>query len=99
MTRDEQVAQFKHLTECVLPERAREQHWPLRLDHCFKRVCLDFAFGDVWYRHLRKPAQKYLEGEPLARALRCALDLAGGDARLLESRNQQSLVWRGKRVW
>ena len=63
-----------------------------------KRVCLDFAFGDVWYRHLKKPAQKYLEGRPLARALQCALDLAEGDACLLELRNEQSLAWRGKRI-
>ena len=39
--REEQVRRFKQITERELPERARRELWPLRLDHCFKRVCLD----------------------------------------------------------
>ena len=59
-----QIARFKHLTETVLPALAREHHWPIRLDHCFKRICLDHAFSDVWYHHLKKPAERHLTGEP-----------------------------------
>lgn len=94
--REEMVARFKELTERVLPEVARRQGWPLRLDHCFKRVCLDFACGDVWYRHVRKPAEKHLEGEALVRAVRCAEELAVGGRELLAERNGMSLGWRGK---
>lgn len=67
------------MTERVLPERAREERWPLRLDHCFKRVCLDYAFGDVWYKHLSKPAERHLAGDDLERGVRCAEELAVGD--------------------
>lgn len=90
------IARFKELTERILPEHARQQHWPIRLDHCFKRICLDYAFSDVWYNHLARPAERHLHGEPLRRALRCAEELAVGDRTLLDERNKASLHWRGK---
>lgn len=90
------LARFKDLTERQLPARASEQRWPIRLDHCFKRICLDHAFSDVWYRHLPKPAERHLSGDALVRALGCAEDLLGGDLTLLNSRNQASLAYRGK---
>ncbi|GAA3761426.1 hypothetical protein [Terriglobus aquaticus] len=96
MNRDEQIARWKLLTEHLLPHRAREQHWPLRLDHCFKRVCLDYAFQDVWYNHLQKPAERHITGDALARALECAEALLSDDATLLRRRNEDSLRWRGK---
>ena len=96
MTRDEQVRRLKELTEHVLPALAHERRWPIRLDHCFKRVCFDWAFGDIWYNHVKRPAEKHLNGEPLARALACAEELAVGPDSLLQERNQASLRWRGK---
>lgn len=96
MSRNEQIARWKMLTEHLLPQRAREQRWPLRLNHCFKRVCLDHAFQDVWYDHLRKPAERHIDGDALGRALRCAEDLLSDDGTLLRSRNAESLRWRGK---
>lgn len=96
MNTADDIARFKHLTETVLPARAREQHWPIRLDHCFKRICLDHAFADVWYNHLPRPAERHLTGEPLARALACAEALATSDRTLLDQRNRESLAYRGK---
>ena len=94
--RSAQIARWKELTERTLPALAREHRWPLRLDHCFKRVCLDWAFGDVWYRHVPKPAERHIDGEPLAAALRCAEELAAHGEPLLRERNAASLRWRGK---
>ncbi|MBE7180593.1 MAG: hypothetical protein INR71_05165 [Terriglobus roseus] len=96
MTDAERIARFKLLTEQLLPSRAREKRWPLRLDHCFKRVCLDHAFQDVWYHHLNKPAERHIAGAPLDRALRCAEELLDDDGSLLRKRNEESLRWRGK---
>ena len=79
-----------------LPARARAERWPLRLDHCFKRVCLDSAFGDVWYNHLRKPAERHMEGEALRRAVACAEEIAAGGVPVLREKNAASLAWRGK---
>ena len=75
---------------------AREQRWPIRLDHCFKRICLDHAFADVWYKHLAKPAERNLQGEPLTRSIRCAEELLAQGLPLLQKRNTASLCYRGK---
>lgn len=96
MTDADRIARFKLLTEQLLPARARAKRWPIRLDHCFKRVCLDHAFHGVWYHHLDKPAERHIGGEPLARALCCAEELLADDGTLLRLRNQESLRWRGK---
>ena len=96
MTREEQMARWKQLTEVLLPERARREHWPVRLDHCFKRICLDDAFGDVWYGHLRRPAERHIAGEALQRTLGCAEALLIGDRALLDRKNEASLRYRGK---
>lgn len=91
-----QVQRFKHLTETSLPALAAEHHWPIRLDHCFKRICLDYAFEDVWYKHLQRPAERHLAGEPLLRAVACAEELLQQATDLLQIRNAASLRYRGK---
>lgn len=95
-SREDQITEWKHLTEHVLPAFAKEHRWLLRLDHCFKRVTLDYAFQDVWYKHLQKPAERNIEGETLTRALACARDIAEQGEPLLRARNQESLAYRGK---
>ncbi len=94
--RAQAVSRFKQLTEVALPAKAREQRWPIRLDHCFKRICLDYAFEDVWYKHLPKPAERHLAGDALQRAVRCAEEFLAGDRALLDERNTASLRYRGK---
>ena len=94
--REEAITEWKRLTEQVLPTLAKEQRWPLRLDHCFKRVCLDYACRDVWYRHLKKPAERHLDGEALQRALECARSISAEGEPLLRLRNEESLRYRGK---
>ena len=93
----DRIARFKLLTEELLPAHARQERWPIRLDHCFKRICLDYAFQDVWYKHLQRPAERHLGGEALRRAVNCAEELAAGGTELLRTRDAASLVWRGKR--
>lgn len=94
--RTDAVAEWKQLTEVTLPALAKQHHWPLRLDHCFKRVCLDHACGDVWYHHLKKPAERHMEDETLQRALDCARSIAAAGEPLLRQRNEESLRYRGK---
>ncbi len=90
------LARWKHLTETLLPARARELRWPIRLDHCFKRITLDHATSGVWYRHLSKPAERHLSGRHLDRALDAAEALLTGDRSLLDQLNHASLHHRGK---
>lgn len=92
------VQRFKSLTEVELPLRAREERWALRLDHCFKRVCLDWACGDCWYRHIKRPAERHIAVDSLESAVRCAEEILGGGSVVLKERNAASLRWRGKAV-
>jgi len=90
------VARFKLLTEEELPRHAREAHWPLRLDHCFKRVCLDWASGDCWYRHIARPAERNADVPTLQRAVACAEEILAAGSILLRERDATSLRWRCK---
>ena len=91
-----QIAHFKRLTETTLPSLAKQHGWPIRLDHCFKRICLDHAFAGTWYSFCKKPAERHIEPEPLARAIACAERIAADGKPALEQLNQQSLTFRGK---
>lgn len=93
----EAVRRFKQLTEHDLPALAKVQHWPIHFDHCFKRICLDWAVGGVWYEHVPRPAERHLHGEALRRAVCCAEELVAGGVILLQERDAASLRWRGKR--
>lgn len=90
------LSRWKHLTETLLPTRAQQLHWPIKLDHCFKRITLDHATNDIWYNHLPRPAERHLSGPTLDRALAAAESLLTGDQTLLDQLNQASLQHRGK---
>lgn len=96
MSEAEEIVRFKLLTESILPALAKAQSWPIRLDHCFKRICLDYAFEDVWYNHLKRPAERHLTGEALARAIAAAEAIATQGRPALDTMNQASLGYRGK---
>ncbi|MGI4852977.1 MAG: hypothetical protein ACRYF4_02880 [Janthinobacterium lividum] len=85
------VAEWKRLTEQVLPALAKQHRWPLRLDHCFKRVCLDFAYDDVWYDHVQKPAERHMSDEALQGSIACANEIVEQGVPLLRLRNEASL--------
>ena len=91
-----QIALYKQLTEIALPALAREHHWPIRLDHCLKRICLDHAFAGTWYDFCKKPAERHIEPEPLARAIACARQIGQEGRPALERFNRESLTFRGK---
>ncbi len=90
------IALFKHFTETTLPALAAQHKWPIRLDHCFKRICLDHAFADTWYNHCKRPAERHIAPEPLARATACARQIAAEGLPTLNRLNHASLGYRGK---
>lgn len=45
----ELITQYKHLVNDVLPATFT---YPVRFNHCFARIVLDWLFGDCWYNHL-----------------------------------------------
>ena len=93
--REALVARWTTLTRDVLPGMAVAQGWPIRLDHCFMRVCLDAALGTPWTRTVTRPAIRNMDDRQLAAAVEVAEGIAAEPA-TLASLNQRSIAGRGK---
>jgi len=83
------------LTQHTLPGMAAAQHWPIQLNHCFMRVCLDDAIGSRWDTVVRRPAVRHLTDAQLARAVATAEQIVE-NPELLYALNTSSLRMRGK---
>ncbi len=70
------LARWSALTRGVLPGMARGEGWPIHLDHCFMRVCLDAAVGAPWHASVARPAVRHLTDAQLAAAVRIAEGIA-----------------------
>ena len=95
MRRDALLDRWNDLTRRVLPGMAAAEGWPIRLDHCFMRVCLDTAFGRPWHEVVRRPAVRHMTEAELARAVAVAERIAAAPS-LLPALNAESLRLRGK---
>ncbi len=72
---------------------AREKRWPISLDHCFMRVCLDAAIGAPWHATVARPAITNMSDGQLAAAVRIAEAIVADPAELVRF-NQRSLSGR-----
>ena len=95
-TRAEAVERWRELTATTLPGLAARHRWPIRLDHCFMRVCLDLAIGEPWHRRVARPAIRHLSDSQLAAAIAVAERIVADPAQL-PALNHRSLVLRGHR--
>lgn len=98
MDRTDLQHRYLELVRVVLPERAAQDGWVLRRDHCFGRVLLDDAVGGCWYDVLdrRHAAYRQLDDERLAHAVAQGERLLREGDALLRGLDAQSLRWRGK---
>jgi hypothetical protein len=85
--------QWLKLVGETLPAMAMKHDWPISLDHCFMRVCLDTALGAPWHTVVRRPAIKYLSDEQLLAAISIAKGLVQ-KPETLDALNRQSIEWR-----
>ena len=76
------LARWLDPTRRFLPGMASAERWPIRLDHCFMRVCLDAAFGRPWHEAVRHPAARHMTEAELARAVSVAEGIAANPASL-----------------
>ena len=74
---------------------ARAHRWPIRLDHCFMRVCLDVALDARWDTLVRRPATRHLTPAQLGRAVAIAEGIVA-DPAILPALNARSLALRRK---
>lgn len=88
------LLQYKHLINDVLPARYQS---PVRFNHCFNRIILDWLFRDCWYHHLdrRKTAISQLNEEQVQTAVNRMNQWLENHA-LLVNDNRQSLSYRNK---
>jgi hypothetical protein len=88
------IDRYKQLLNKVLPATFTQ---PVRHNHCFNRIVLDWLFSDVWYNHLdiSKTAISQLTYVQLQKMIgRMEQWLKQPD--LLFQDNIKSLVWRQK---
>ncbi len=88
------ISRYKQLLNEILPASFTK---PVRYNHCFNRIVLDWLFQDVWYNHLNnsKTAISQLDTTQLQQMVeRMEQWLLEPD--LLFEDNQKSLNWRKK---
>lgn len=86
------IYRYKQLLNETLPASLTK---PVRYNHCFNRIVLDWLFQDVWYDHLNrsKTAISQLDNIQLQKMIeRMEQWLLNPD--LLFEDNQKSLTWR-----
>ena len=81
------------LTRERLPAMAGRHGWPIHLDHCFMRVCLDAALGAPWTAAVKRPALHHMSDAQLEAAIRVAESIAARPDALPEL-NRRSLDGR-----
>ena len=86
------ITRYKQLLNEVLPATFTQ---PVRHNHCFNRIVLDWLFGGVWYEYLdkSKTAISQLTEEQL-QAMISRMELWLDQPDLLVMDNERSLNWR-----
>ena len=86
--------EYIRLVNDVLPQTFTQ---PVRFNHCFARIVLDWLFQDVWYNHLNRkiPAYQQLSDRQLLAAVQ-RMQLWVQQPNVLHADNQASLRYRKK---
>ena len=87
------VGRWLLLVRETLPGMATRHAWPVSLDHCFMRICLDTALGRPWHTVVRRPAIRHLSDGQLATAIAVAEAIMIRPETLVPL-NCQSIAWR-----
>ncbi|MFD1255642.1 hypothetical protein ACFQ3S_02435 [Mucilaginibacter terrae] len=88
------IYRYKQLLNDVLPATFTQ---PVRHNHCFNRIVLDWLFGGVWYHHLNrsKTAINQLTDKQLQKMI-SRMELWLQQPEMLFQDNTNSLAWRKK---
>lgn len=88
------VEAMNRLAESVLPTRAADDdRYPVRFDHCFKRIAYDVAVEARWDTVVPRPFYAHASREQIARALDALQAMAETPA-VAQALNRQSLHYR-----
>jgi hypothetical protein len=88
------MATYLRLINHTLPARFTQ---PVRFNHCFSRIVLDWIFQDCWYNHLHKkrPAYQQLTEAQLQSAIARVNEWLHDEGLLVQD-NEASLRYRKK---
>lgn len=88
--------EIHRLSEEVLPRAAKSGEYPVRHDHCFKRIAFDWACGAKWDTVVDQPFYKNATQRQKERALGALKQMVKfpGTAHAM---NKQSLTYRTNR--
>ncbi len=84
------------LAEEVLPRHAASGNYPVRFDHCFKRIAYDVAVGAQWDADVTPPFYQNATLDQIRRAVRVLREMAADPDRAA-AYNHRSLRYRGVR--
>jgi hypothetical protein len=94
--RSEDFRRLKVLAEEVLPEKAASGNYPVRFDHCFKRIAYDVAVGGQWDTDVTPPFYQNAPLTQVRRAVRVLREMGADSDRAFEC-NRRSLHDHGAR--
>lgn len=96
--RSELEVKYKTMFNISLPKIAREEKWPIRLNHCLMRVALDAYWQCCWYEKLdqKKGALKSMTIPQIENVIVIGLRMIDEGKSYVARLNKESLAYRGK---
>jgi hypothetical protein len=95
--RDYVVDELSRVCDEELPDQAKTGGWPVRFDHCFRRLAYDAACGGEWYDHV--DGDSFVDDADkgqLSRALTQAVRMLYDGPEYAWFLQEKSLLWRGE---
>lgn len=95
--RQRYVDKLEERCDDVLPRLAEDGGWPVRFDHCFRRICYDVACGGHWKEAI--DGETFIEDadfQYVQKAACIAIRMIHDGPRYAERVNEESLAYRGK---
>jgi hypothetical protein len=94
--RIKQIDEMNRLAEEVLPSNAtRDDRYPVRFDHCFKRIAYDAAVGAQWDTEVQPPFYRHASDAQIHAAIETLNAMCEDPTRAAEL-NRQSLAYRNR---
>lgn len=95
--RDVVVMELGKACDDALPVLSREGGWPVRYDHCFRRLVYDAACGGYWKDHVDGDTFIHdADKDQLVDALKHAARLLHEGSEYAWELQEKSLLWRGE---
>lgn len=81
------------LVDIHLPKAATQHKWPIRFNHCFRRVIYDNVLQGKWDTIISTPGKDHLSDQQLSHAIQLGLSYLKDSDKLIED-NKKSLSYR-----